>query len=104
MIIRAGVKPVPQVFEFEFDDGNEEEMARHGVRPLEVLQVLDLRPAFFRNKKKHAATLIMVGPTDGGRFLTVPIAPTPVQGRWRPVTAWGSSTGEMTRYNVARNR
>ena len=95
---------MPQVFEVEFDDGNEGEMARHGVHPDEVWQVLDFRPAFFRNKKEHAATLLMIGPTDSGRFLTVPPAATPVRGRWRPVTAWESSVGERARYDAARVR
>lgn len=95
---------MPQVFELEFDDGNEEEIAAHSVQPDEVWQALDLHPVFFRNKKGYAATLIMVGPTDGGRLLTVPLAPTPVPGRWRPATAWDSSTGERTRYDAARGR
>lgn len=67
---------MPQVFELEFDDWNEAEMARHRVTAREVRQVLDGDPAFFRNKKRHAAPIIMVGATLGGRLLTVPVAPT----------------------------
>ena len=95
---------MPQVYELEIDGDNEDEMARHRVRPEEVWQVLDRHPVFFPNKKEHAATLLMVEPTDGGRMLTVPLAPTPVHGLWRPATAFDSSTGEITRYKAARNR
>ena len=55
--------PAAKVFELQFDDFNESEMARHGVRPREVRQVLDSAPAFFRNKRGHAATL-QVGQRD----------------------------------------
>lgn len=58
------------IYELVFDDWNEQEMARHGVVPREVQQVLDETPRFFRNKRGHVAELLMVGPTYGGRLLT----------------------------------
>lgn len=85
-----------------FDEHNEEEMWRHRVRAIEVDQVLSNRPKFYRNRKGRSSTVIMVGPTDGGRMLTVPLAPTPVDGLWRPATAWDSKPGEITRYRGGR--
>ena len=89
------------VHELEFDDGNEDEMWRHRVRAVEVNQVLDNEPVFFPNKAAHAARIVMIGPTFGGRLLTVPLAETPVPGLWRPATAFESSAGERARYRAA---
>ena len=88
----------------EFDDANEAECARHGVTVREIRQVLEHEPAFFQNKRPHRAQRIMVGPTYGGRFLTVPLAETPVEGVWRPATAWDSGDGERGRYRSAHGQ
>lgn len=84
--------------DLQLDEANEAEMARHGVTPREVRQVLLDDPRFFQNRRGHAATRIMIGRTDGGRLLTVPIAQTALPGVWRPATAWLASEGERTRY------
>lgn len=95
--------PLP-VYDLQFDDWNEDELARHSVSAREVLQVLDGDPVFFRNKKRHAAQLLMVGPTLGGRMLTVPLAATEIGGVWRPATGWESDADETARYHAARGR
>jgi len=87
------------IYDVEIDEYNESEMARHGVGPDEVGQILDDEPRFYANKGGHSATRVMVGKTYGGRLLTVPLAPTPVEGTWRPATAYDASTGDRTRYN-----
>lgn len=92
------------IYELQFDEWNEEELSRHGVLPREVNQVLDGTPVFLPNKKRHAARILMIGPTLGGRFLTVPLARTPVEGVWRPATAWGSDADEISRYRATRGR
>lgn len=91
-----------RVYDLEFDDDNTEELARHSVSIEEAFQVLDGRPRFFRNKRPHATAVIMVGPTSGGRLLTLPLAETPVAGLWRPASGWDSSPGERARYEAAR--
>lgn len=91
-----------EIRELQFDDWNEAECARHGVTPVEVWQVLDCEPEFFPNKKPHVARYIMVGPTLGGRFLTVPLAETPVSGTWRPATAFDSNDHDRGRYRAAQ--
>jgi uncharacterized DUF497 family protein len=89
------------VAELELDDENEGEMASHGVSVIELLQLLDDRIEVFRNKKGRTARHLMMGVTHGGRVLTVPIVPTAVEGRWRPVTAWEATPPEKARYQRA---
>lgn len=91
-----------KVYDLEWDDGNLDEIARHQVTAIEVFQVLDGSPVFVRNKKQHQARLIMIGPTAGGRILSVPIAETPVDGLWRPATGWVSTEAEKARYRAMR--
>lgn len=86
------------IAELEFDEHNEAEMARHSVTPVEVLQVLEQDYRLFRNRRNRAAEYVMIGTSHGGRSLTVPLVRTAVPGRWRPATAWESSTAERKRY------
>jgi hypothetical protein len=91
-----------RIFELQIDDWNADEAARHGVSEREIRQVLDGEPIFLPNKRGHRASIIMIGPTYGGRMLTIPLAPTDIEAVWRPATAWDSSPGECVRYEAAR--
>ena len=93
-----------RVFDLEIDEWNETEMWRHRVTTREVRQVLDEEPRFFRNVGEHDAELLMVGPTFGGRLLTVPLARTAVVGVWRPASAWDADAEERAKYWAARGR
>lgn len=93
-----------RVYELQVDDWNAEEAGRHGVSEAEIRQVLDEDPIFLPNKKGHRAPLVMIGPTAGGRFLTIPLGPIDAEGVWRPATAWDSSKGERARYDAACSR
>ncbi len=84
--------------EFELDDENEAKAARHGVRAVELLQVLDNPFRVFTNRRDRSATHLLIGLTHGGRTITMPIESTHVDGRWRPVTAWPASEAEKARY------
>jgi hypothetical protein len=64
-----------RIYELQIDEWNKREYAAHGVSIDEVFQVLDKGPVFLRNSKGHAATILMIGPTGGGRFLTIPLQP-----------------------------
>lgn len=86
------------IAELEIDDGNEKEMAAHGVSAREILQLLENPIRVFRNKKDRAAPYLMIGVTRGGRVLTAPIVETPVAGRWRPITAWDATPHQKARY------
>lgn len=94
----------PDVLELQVDDGNEQEFARHAVSSDELFEVLYGIPVFLRNRRGRSATLLMIGPSSGGRLLTVPLAPTETYGLWRPATAWSSSPSEIARYHAVRRR
>ncbi len=82
------------IYEFDIDEYNEQEMARHGVTAREVNEVL-WRGEFEvrRNKGVHTAEqpYVIVGPSFGGRRLFIPIKPLDQPGVWRPATAFDAS-------------
>lgn len=82
----------------EFDDGNESELAGHGISAAEVAQLLLNEPSWAPNTKGRAGLWLAVGYTDGGRALTVPMAYDEVRLAVRPITGWDSTSGERTRY------
>jgi hypothetical protein len=90
------------ISELQIDDWNADEASRHHVSEREIRQVLDNEPIFLPNKRGHEAPIVMIGPTFGGRMLTIPLSPTAIEGLWRPATAWDSSSGERARYQSAR--
>ena len=72
---------------------------KHRVRLAEVIQVLARAPCFFENVgAARTAPVIMVGPTDSGRMLVIPIEPTSHHGVWRPVTAFEANSHHIKRY------
>lgn len=79
-----------RIAELEFDDYNEEELRRHGISPIEVMQMLENAFTIRRNKKSGSGDRQLIGVTNGGRRVTVILASTPVPDRWRPVTGWDS--------------
>lgn len=75
--------------EWEWDDDNESELARHGVTPRRVLEVASRAPRFRRNRRRRAASHMMVGPYQGGMIWVICIVRVPgPPGRWRAVTGW----------------
>jgi hypothetical protein len=79
-------------------------MHEHGIRPRQVLQVLDNGPCLGRNKKHETASHVMVGRDNGGMCITVPIQATHQAGLWRPVTAYPCSKPDEIREARARTR
>jgi uncharacterized DUF497 family protein len=86
-----------QSVEFEWDEGNESELARHHITPEEVEQVLDNEPIWGRNKGGRAGDFVMYGRSHGGRPLTI-IVLVKTDGIIRPITGWDMAPGERTRY------
>lgn len=76
------------IAELIFDEHNEAEMARHGVVADEVDQLKWNRRVVSGNPRGEAGGLLLIGETDGGRMLTVPLAPTDDPTTWRPATAF----------------
>ncbi len=84
--------------EFEIDDGNESELAAHGITATEAVQVLLNDPEWVRNKKGRAGVWKAVGRTNGGRVLSIPVVYDDSRRVVRPVTGWDATPGEKTRY------
>jgi hypothetical protein len=82
--------------EWEWDDDNERELARHGLGPREVS---DNRPRFRRNRHRRAATYMMIGPDRGGAIWVICIVENRnLPGRWRAVTGWLAEKAEKEWY------
>lgn len=86
------------IAELEIDNDNEGELFRHGITAEELFQLLDDEYRVFRNRRHRAAQVLLIGRTHGGRVLTVPIASTHIEGRWRPVTGWDATAAEKAKY------
>lgn len=93
----------PRDHEFiEFDEGNESELAAHGIVPLEVMQMMRNGVRWAPNKKGRAGLWLAVGVTDGGRLLSVPCHYDDALRRLRPITGWDTTAGERTTYRKGR--
>ena len=90
-----------RIHEVEIDDANAEEMAKHGVDEARVLSVLEGKPKVFPNRRRRSATHILIGPDSSGIILSIPIAPTHITNRWRPVTAWESGPRDIAKWRKA---
>ena len=84
--------------DLQFDEANEEHLARHGITPAEAMEVWLDDPVFAPNRKGLAATWLMVGRTAGGRALTIAVLGIEQLRVLRPITGWDSTAGELTRW------
>lgn len=75
-------------------------LAGHAITPEEVRQVNDGDRIVITNPRPRVpGSILMIGPTHGGRILTVVLNPEPVDaGAWHVRTAWESSTAQISRY------
>lgn len=78
------------------DEHNLAEMARHGVSAAEVVQVIANRHVTAPNRRGEERSILLIGENDGGRVLTIPLAPTDDPTTWRPATAFDSSRHQRT--------
>jgi uncharacterized DUF497 family protein len=83
---------------FEWNEGNESELAAHHIRPEEVYEVWANGPAFAPNVKRRAGDWKLVGFTNGGRSLTIVIRYDDEARIIRAITGWSSTQGEQSRY------
>ena len=86
--------------ELRVSAGAEDKLWGHAVDVSEVLEVLWGAPRFFRSQAEDR--LRMIGPTSGGRLLTVVIEATDLAGVWDVVTGWQSSKGEGSAWRNAK--
>ena len=83
-----------RITELEFDEDNEGKLATHHIAAAEVLQILENQFTVRRNKKNRTGARQLIGVTNGGRALTIILAPTRMAERWRPITGWDSTPAE----------
>ena len=81
-------------------------LASHAIiTPEEVRQVNDGdRSIVIRNPRpRFEGSVLMIGPTHGGRILTVVLDPEPIDsGAWHVRTAWEASPAQVSRYRRDR--
>ncbi len=78
------------------DEHNFAEMASHGVSAAEVVQVIANRHFTAPNPRGEAGSILLIGETDGGRLLTIPLTSTDDPTTWRPATAFDASRHQRT--------
>lgn len=89
-----------EAFEWDDDDdvrGNTAHLARHGITPVEAEQV-HLNGGMFVPNRRRSGDWLLIGPTDGGRVLTLVLEYKERQRLLRVFTGWPSTIGERRRY------
>lgn len=89
-----------EIESFDWDEENAGHVARHGLVPDQLEDLVDGRYVVLRNKRDGAGEFRIIGRDRGGRLVTVVIVSTSNPRVWRPVTAWYSNAAEQQR---ARN-
>ncbi|HZS00395.1 MAG TPA: hypothetical protein VFE37_16895 [Chloroflexota bacterium] len=88
---------------FVWDDRNLDEIARHGLRFWEVDEVLLGPYRVDPNRPGRRASHLLIGRTENGECVAVPIEPTADRAIWRPVTAWRCKRSEWARLAQMRH-
>lgn len=95
------------VDELDFDDELKEHLSERGTYDKHIVSILELsdvlhnNPRFFLNGGEgRRAPLIMVGYTQAGRWLCVPMEPTTRRGVWHPVTAFEANAHHRAKYDA----
>ena len=90
------------ITEWEWDDGNEDELVKHHCTSTIVEQVWLEEPLFRRNKRLRAATYQMIGQDRGGAFWVICMVETAVFGRWRAITGWSAEPEDINWYKKGK--
>lgn len=83
---------------WEWDEGNESELARHNISAAEVEEVFEESPAWIRNRRHRSGDWKMLGLSFGGRRLTIVVRYDEVTLSLRPITGWDATAAERSRY------
>ena len=87
---------MPQIDIADFDLTHRifDKIAEHGITIDQLQAVLEGHSVVIKNRRRRAASHILLGRDDQGRCLAIPIAPTEDPYVWRPITAWICKPGE----------
>jgi len=81
--------------EWQWDDGNREELAAHNIDSVIVYQVWREAPHYRKNQKNRAASHQMIGPDKGGHMWVLCIKRVSrALSLWRAVTGWSADQAE----------
>jgi uncharacterized DUF497 family protein len=92
------------VYEFAWDDQNLDKIAWHGLRFPVVNEIIRNPYVVEVNRSSRRAPYILIGQTENGDCIAVPIEPTFEDSIWRPVTAWRCKRSEWARLRQLRRR
>jgi hypothetical protein len=99
---RSGSRPrnVGEIVSLKWDDEVIEKVRlKHGFGPRLANQVKDDLPLFFLNALDKAATHLMVGQSEDGRYWVVAIKPTDEAGVWRVLTGFEAGLRQVESYD-----
>ena len=87
-----------------FSETTVAKLAAHAITPEEVRQVNDGDRVVMTNPRPRVeGSVLMIGPTHGGRILTVVLNPERVDpGAWHVCTAWEARSAQLSRYRRDR--
>ena len=87
-----------------FSELTVEKLAAHTIGPEDVRQVSDGNRVVIANPRPRVeGSVLMIGPTHGGRVLTVVLNPEPTDtGAWHVRTAWPASPAQISRWRRDR--
>ena len=100
---RSDVHPAEADY-LQFDDANQAELAAHDVSPTDASQVFWNSPIYMPNRRSVTGEWLMIGPTDGGRFLTISVVCDEITWLTRPITGWDSDPSQVARWRKQRGR
>jgi hypothetical protein len=86
----------------DFGEGIEVHQSRASLS--ELTQVFLNSPIYLRDKDGVRGEWLMIGPTDGGRFLTVAVVCDEARWLLRPITALNSTPWQVARWRRQRGR
>jgi hypothetical protein len=76
---------------------------KHEVAITEILEVHSGKPKYFENTVEDGAPIMMLGATDEGRWLCIPLDPTLEFGVWSPRTAFEANAHHIERYKESED-
>ena len=83
---------------WEWDEGNEAELAKHNIAPSEVYEVWQNGPMMVPNRHHRPGDFKMVGLTQANRRVTIIIRFDEIRLTIRPITGWESTNEEKAKY------
>jgi len=92
------------VEQFYWDDFNIDKVAQHSLRAEYVDEVLYGAYRVDENRASGRAPYLLIGRTEDGQCVAIPIEPTNDPAVWRPVTAWRCKPFEWARLGQLRRR